>query len=73
MLAATAFYEDSLTVFLTGLGLMLLFFWYFATEIERRKRNIGTALTIGVCLLCLLAATPLHERLKGGIDILGGS
>ncbi|MEO0017231.1 MAG: protein translocase subunit SecD, partial [Verrucomicrobiota bacterium] len=53
--------------------LMILFFWYFATEVERRKRNIGTVLTIGVCLLCLLATSPPNERLKGGIDILGGS
>lgn len=30
-------------------------------------------LTIGVCALCVLAATPPKERLKGGIDILGGS
>ena len=73
MLAATAFYNDPLTLFLTGLTLMILFFWYFATEIERRKRNVGTILLIGVCALCVLAATPLKERLKGGIDIVGGS
>ncbi len=73
MLAATAFYEDPLTLFVTGLILMILFFWYFATEIERRKRNVGTVLLLGVCALCVLAATPLKERLKGGIDIIGGS
>lgn len=72
MLAA-AFYEDPLTLFITALGLMVLFFWYFATEIERRKRNIGTVLVVGVVGLCILAATPPKERLKGGIDILGGS
>ncbi len=73
MLIATAFYEDPLTLFLVGLGLMILFFWYFATEIERRKRNVGTLLTLGVCALCLFAASPPKDRLKGGIDILGGS
>ena len=73
MLAATSFLEDPLTVFVTGMILMILFFWYFATEIERRKRNVGTVLTIGVCALCILAASPPKERLKGGIDILGGS
>jgi SecD/SecF fusion protein len=73
MLAATSFYEDPLTVFVTGMVLMILFFWYFATDIERRKRNVGTVLTIGVCALCILAATPPKERLKGGIDIIGGS
>ena len=73
MLAATAFYNDPLTLFLIGLALMVLFFWYFATEIERRKRNVGTVLTLGICALCILAASPPRDRLKGGIDILGGS
>jgi SecD/SecF fusion protein len=72
MLAA-AFYEDPLTLFITALVLMILFFWYFATEIERRKRNVGTVLLVGVVGLCVLAATPPSQRLKGGIDILGGS
>ncbi len=65
--------QDPLVLFLTGLTLMGMFFWYFATEIERRKRNIGTVLTIGVAALCILAASPPSEKLKGGIDILGGS
>ena len=73
MLAANAFYDDPLTLFLTGLALLILFFWYFATEIERRKRNVGTVLLFGVVALCIAAATPPSERLKGGIDIRGGS
>jgi SecD/SecF fusion protein len=73
MLSLTSFLEDPLTVFVTGLLLLILFFWYFATEVERRKRNVGTVLLFGVCALCILAATPLKERLKGGIDIIGGS
>ncbi len=73
MLAATAFYDDPLTLFLMGLTLRILFFWYFATEIERRKRNVGTILLVGVVALCIAAAWPPKERLKGGIDILGGS
>ncbi len=73
MLASTSLFSDPLIVFGTGLTLMILFFWYFATDVERRKRNVGTVLTLGVCALCLLAASPPKERLKGGIDILGGS
>jgi SecD/SecF fusion protein len=73
MLAANAFYDDPLTLFLMGLALLILFFWYFATEIERRKRNVGTVLLFGVVALCIAAATPPAERLKGGIDIRGGS
>jgi len=73
MFLATAFIEDPLIVFGIGLTLLILFFWYFASEVERRKRNVGTFLTIGICALCLLAIMPPKERLKGGIDILGGS
>ena len=73
MFLATAFIEDPLTVFVIGLTLLIMFFWYFASEVERRKRNVGSLLTVGICALCLLAASPPKERLKGGIDILGGS
>lgn len=73
MFALTAFYKDPLTLFLIGLSLLILFFWYFATEIERRKRNVGTVLLIGVVAFCVAAALPPKERLKGGIDIRGGS
>jgi SecD/SecF fusion protein len=73
MLAVTSLFNDPLTLFLIGMTLMILFFWYFATEIERRKRNVGTVLLIGIVALCVAAATPPQERLKGGIDILGGS
>jgi len=73
MLSLTSFIEDPLTVFVIGMVLMILFFWYFATDVERRKRNVGTVLMVGVCALCIIAATPPNERLKGGIDIIGGS
>ncbi len=69
----SSFFNDPLTLFLTGLGLMILFFAYFASDKERNKRNIGTVLLLGVCGLCLLAVYPPKERLKGGIDILGGT
>lgn len=72
MLAVT-FFKDPLVIFLTGIILLVLFFWYFATEIERRKRNIGTLLLVGIACLCALAVYPPKERLKGGIDIVGGS
>ncbi len=67
------FFKDPLVLFLTGLSLLILFFWYFATEIERRKRNVGTVLIVGIGALCALAIFPPKERLKGGIDIVGGS
>ena len=70
---AVVFFKDPLILFLTGIILLILFFWYFATEIERRKRNVGTILLVGIVGLCALAVYPPGERLKGGIDIVGGS
>ena len=45
-------------VFLSGLSILGLLFWYFATEIERRKRDVGTVLVLGIAALCLLALRP---------------
>lgn len=65
------FLKDPIFLFLAGISLLIFFFWYFATEIERRKRNIGTILTLGIAALCGLAI--YSQKLKGGIDIVGGS
>ena len=68
---AIVFIKDPLVLFLIGLALLILFFWYFATEIETRKRNVGTFLIIGISALCGL--TIWQAGFKGGIDIVGGS
>ncbi|MDP4625248.1 MAG: protein translocase subunit SecD [Akkermansiaceae bacterium] len=67
------FLQDRIFIFLAALTLLILFFWYFATEIERRKRNVGTILMVGIVALCALAIYPPDQKLKGGIDIVGGS
>ncbi|WP_035615110.1 protein translocase subunit SecDF [Haloferula sp. BvORR071] len=71
-LLAASLLKDPMLLFISGLALMVLFFWYFATDIEVRKRNVGTILTIGTCVLCTLAIIPPKETLKGGIDLVGG-
>jgi SecD/SecF fusion protein len=73
MHSITSFIETPASLFFIGLLLLVLFIAYFATGKERRRRNVGTALTIAICSICLLAIIPPRERLKGGIDILGGS
>jgi len=73
VLAASNIIKQPMTLFLAGLSLLVLFLWYFATDYERRKRNIGSVLLIGVCTLCFLAIYPPKENLKGGIDLVGGS
>ena len=73
MPAITSLFEDPLTLFVIGMILLVLFFWYFATDLERRKRNVGSILTLGIVTLCILGLTPLQERIRGGIDLVGGS
>jgi len=70
---AAASIAKHLAVLGIGLSLLFLFFWYFATEFENRKRWVGTFLSIGICVICILAVIPPKESLKGGIDIVGGS
>ncbi len=70
---AASLLKDPMVLFLSGLALLVLFFWYFATDFERRKRNIGSVLILGICALCALALYPPKEALKGGIDLVGGS
>lgn len=72
-LSIQSVYQDPLVLFLIGLGLLILFFWYFASDKERTQRIVGTSLLVGVVAFCIAAIMPPKERLKGGIDILGGS
>lgn len=85
---ASLFSDDRLLTFLSGLGLLALFFWYFATDFERKKRNIGSIIVALIAIFSLLSIIPKgHWRniisgqtsiseahnLKGGIDLIGGS
>lgn len=85
---ASLFSDDRLITFLSGLGLLALFFWYFATDFERKKRNIGSIIVVLIAIFSLLSIIPKgHWRnvitgkttiseahsLKGGIDLIGGS
>ena len=65
--------DNPLIVVSAGIAIVALIFWYVATEIDRRKRNVGT-IAIGIVVaLCLVAVLPVEEKLKGGIDLVGGS
>ena len=70
---AVSFLKDPMVLFLSGLALLVLFFWYFATDYEARKRNLGSVLILGVSALCVLALYPPKDTLKLGIDLAGGS
>ncbi|NWK54394.1 protein translocase subunit SecD [Verrucomicrobiaceae bacterium N1E253] len=85
---ASLFSDDRLLTFLAGLGLLGLFFWYFASDYERRKRNIGSAIVLLIALFSFMSIIPKEQwgnvlkgetpiskahNLKGGIDLIGGS
>lgn len=59
--------------FLAGLLLLILFGWYLATDIARRKRIIGTLLSVLLVAFCLEAVNPPREKLNLGIDLRGGT
>ena len=63
--------NNPLLVVLAGIAIVALIFWYIASEIDRRKRNVGTGAIILVIGLCLAAVLPVDEKLKGGIDLVG--
>ena len=65
--------DNPLIVVGAGIAIVALILWYVATEIDRRQRNVGT-IAIGIVVaLCLVAVLPVKEKLKGGIDLVGGS
>ena len=74
----------ALTFFL-GLGVLVLFGWYFATESGRLRRILGTVLTIAVTASCLWSTYPPFDQKRPdgtvirrgkihlGLDLRGGT
>jgi SecD/SecF fusion protein len=59
-------------LFLYGLSCMALLGWYVATDLERRKRILGTILLVMVTALCVQQFMPL-SKIPLGIDLKGGT
>jgi SecD/SecF fusion protein len=58
--------------FTFGLVILIIFGWYFATDIGRRKRILGTVLTILLVAFCLVSVYPPRDKVHRGIDLQGG-
>lgn len=56
--------------FCTGILLLVLFFWYLASENDRVKRNAGALFVVGLSAFSLLSL--FLNGMKYGIDISGG-
>jgi SecD/SecF fusion protein len=59
--------------FVFGLVLLGLFVWYFFTDLPRRKRTIGLALTILLLAFCIEAVIPPEKKIRLGLDLQGGT
>jgi SecD/SecF fusion protein len=71
--------------FFIGLGILVLFGWYFATESDRLRRILGTVLTIIVTAFCLWSTYPPFDekrpdgtiirrgKIHLGLDLQGGT
>jgi len=59
--------------FSLGLALLLLFGWYFATELASRKRWLGLILTVFLTAYCLEQVWPPGEKIRLGLDLQGGT
>lgn len=60
--------------FFFGILILILFAWYFATDIDRRKLNLGLVLTVLLCAFCVQQFYPLSSKtIRLGLDLQGGS
>jgi len=59
--------------FIFGLVLLILFGWYFATEVAARKRNLGLVLTILLVAFCVDSIVPPEKKIALGLDLRGGT
>ena len=65
-----AFFSNPIFIFLTGIALLGVFFWYLAAEHDRLKRTAGTIFIFGISIFSL--ASLFHQGINYGIDIKGG-
>jgi SecD/SecF fusion protein len=59
--------------FFIGLGLLVMFGWYFATDHGLRKRVIATTLVLLLVVFSLMSIYPPEEKIRLGLDIKGGT
>ncbi|MBV9618385.1 MAG: protein translocase subunit SecDF, partial [Verrucomicrobia bacterium] len=71
--------------FFAGIGLLVLFGWYFATDSDRIRRILGTVLAIAITAFCLASTYPPFDQKRPdgaiirpgkihlGLDLQGGT
>ncbi len=59
--------------FAFGILLLVLFGWYFATDVASRKRNLGLVLTLLIVVFCVEQVIPPDQKIQRGLDLQGGT
>src|SRR4029077_9638698 len=59
--------------FFIGIGLLVLFGWYFATDLGLRKRLLAMALMVLLVLFSGATIWPPEKKISLGLDIQGGT
>lgn len=59
--------------FITALSFFIFLVWYLASNEEKKRRWLGLAAIISICLNCGLSLYPLQEKIKLGLDLKGGT
>src|SRR5437762_5622629 len=59
--------------FFAGLGLLILFGWYFATDLGPRKRALASALMVLLVAFSIVTIWPPQKKIQLGLDIQGGT
>ena len=59
--------------FAFGLLLLVLFGWYFASDLPGRKRWLGLVLSILLAAFCIEQIVPLDKKIRLGLDLQGGT
>jgi SecD/SecF fusion protein len=59
--------------FFVGLGLLILFGWYFATDIGLRKRLLAATLVVALVVASISTIWPPQKKISLGLDIQGGT
>ncbi len=64
---------NSILEFFIGLGLLVLFGWYFATDRGLRKRLLALTLVTLLVVFSVWSIWPLQKKVRLGLDIKGGT
>ncbi|HEV8618932.1 MAG TPA: hypothetical protein VGQ70_05500 [Candidatus Udaeobacter sp.] len=59
--------------FFIGLGMLVLYGWYFATDQGPRKRAIAALLVVLLVFFSIMSIWPPEKKIRLGLDIKGGT